>query len=970
VTRKEAARVLNTRTCPLAFNEVEAEISCFLSYLPDRLLFFGGILTSPQKSISDHGDLPKRLPPSLLDLVTLSKKHKVLTAWYRQLHGKVISSAFLIKTKARLMKFSKVLTPWLVLVTMGSITNHSNVALAESGTVAYRVYGQQANDKIGSNLSLISDVNGDQIDDIIYYSSEVGTPELPNSGMVGVISGANGTKLFEIRGALANDSLGSGSVKAVADANGDGVADILISSPTADSATLVDCGEWRLISGIDGSEISKAYGTVAGIKLGENGIFSLDLNGDQLSDVVAVQSLAESGKGSVMGYSNVGSILYTIPGSQTGDALGRSGTYLLTDIDNDTITDYIVSSTAIDHGTTVNCGGFKLISGATGLVLLDGFGDFTNDTLGRDFVFTSFDFDADSDGVPDFIVASANADSAEGANDNVGIVKVYSSGTRSLLYSVRGRFALDRLSLDTSSVHGSVQFVPDLNSDGITDIVVNGIQAPSAVGLNDNAGLSRVISGASGAVLYDVEGRNTDGRLNYIPLGAFDVTGDGISELFFRSVGGDSNGSIEDNVGRIRMVNGATGTTLYERTGEFSNDGTPNRIGIVNDLTGDGIVDLWYSATAADSQEGLGDDVGRISFINGATGSLINSQIGQTAGDNLGFTTALSGEQFDLDRDGTTDVLLFSTFQDAVGESLSDRGGVTAFNSRTGDVSYRIFGTFPQDQLGTAVNTVGDINGDGVTDYYLSTPFGDSQSGASDDVGYIGLYSGASGAKLFEILGERANDRLSSATSVTLDINHDGLLDLVTGSPLVDSSTNEDAGMILAIVSDACGSNDQKTVPGLCGCNTADIDSDLDGTLDCFDGCANDASKTNPGSCGCGVSDVDLNQNGIVDCSIKESVLLELDGRVQLVQARAKRGKASRKFLKNNLGELRLLISNPSLTFSPSAGNTKEEFLARIEKLTKGRALSDPAKEKKSVAKLSKSTVSLIQLIKRSVLAR
>jgi DNA-directed RNA polymerase specialized sigma24 family protein len=46
-----------------------------------------------------------------------------------------------------------------------------------------------------------------------------------------------------------------------------------------------------------------------------------------------------------------------------------------------------------------------------------------------------------------------------------------------------------------------------------------------------------------------------------------------------------------------------------------------------------------------------------------------------------------------------------------------------------------------------------------------------------------------------------------------------------------------------------------QTEPGICGCGTADSDTDGDATVDCEDDCPNHASKTEPGVCGCDFAD-------------------------------------------------------------------------------------------------------------------
>ena len=78
-----------------------------------------------------------------------------------------------------------------------------------------------------------------------------------------------------------------------------------------------------------------------------------------------------------------------------------------------------------------------------------------------------------------------------------------------------------------------------------------------------------------------------------------------------------------------------------------------------------------------------------------------------------------------------------------------------------------------------------------------------------------------------------------------------------------DSSSRYD---IFLAAHDACPDDSAKLVPGVCGCGSADTDSDVDGSADCVDACAADPSKAAEGVCGCGVSDADLNTNGAADC--------------------------------------------------------------------------------------------------------
>jgi hypothetical protein len=65
---------------------------------------------------------------------------------------------------------------------------------------------------------------------------------------------------------------------------------------------------------------------------------------------------------------------------------------------------------------------------------------------------------------------------------------------------------------------------------------------------------------------------------------------------------------------------------------------------------------------------------------------------------------------------------------------------------------------------------------------------------------------------------------------------------------------------------DACPMDPDKTDPGSCGCGTPDVDTDNDGTPNCFDSCPDDPEKVGPGACECGKSERDTDNDGTADC--------------------------------------------------------------------------------------------------------
>ncbi|MBS1583634.1 MAG: T9SS type A sorting domain-containing protein, partial [Bacteroidetes bacterium] len=101
------------------------------------------------------------------------------------------------------------------------------------------------------------------------------------------------------------------------------------------------------------------------------------------------------------------------------------------------------------------------------------------------------------------------------------------------------------------------------------------------------------------------------------------------------------------------------------------------------------------------------------------------------------------------------------------------------------------------------------------------------------------------------------------ATPYSADTDCDGAGD--PSAPLAGFTCTVPPGYV-ANSADGCPADPNKVAPGACGCGNADVDTDEDGTLDCFDGCPNDPEKVAPGACGCGVTDDDQDLDGTPDC--------------------------------------------------------------------------------------------------------
>ena len=124
-------------------------------------------------------------------------------------------------------------------------------ALAQGpGSVLLDVAGIRTNDELGYSVAGIGDVNGDGIPDFVVGAVQVGGSVYP--GRAVVYSGADGTEIWSVDGASANDRFGD-AVEGAGDVNNDGIPDVIVGAFGDDPNGLISGGRAWVFSGVDGS---------------------------------------------------------------------------------------------------------------------------------------------------------------------------------------------------------------------------------------------------------------------------------------------------------------------------------------------------------------------------------------------------------------------------------------------------------------------------------------------------------------------------------------------------------------------------------------------------------------------------------------------------------------------------------------------------------------------------------------------
>ncbi len=97
-------------------------------------------------------------------------------------------------------------------------------------------------------------------------------------------------------------------------------------------------------------------------------------------------------------------------------------------------------------------------------------------------------------------------------------------------------------------------------------------------------------------------------------------------------------------------------------------------------------------------------------------------------------------------------------------------------------VAFNFNGGFANSFLGTAVDAIGDADGDGVVDYIAGAPF-DSSLGSLTGVARV--FSGATGLEVYTSSSGVTGSAFGTAVSAAGDVNNDGFQDYIVGAPAI-----------------------------------------------------------------------------------------------------------------------------------------------------------------------------------------
>ncbi|MCZ2204990.1 DUF4114 domain-containing protein [Cylindrospermopsis raciborskii] len=606
------------------------------------------------------------------------------------------------------------------------------------------------NDNLGYSISNAGDINGDGIHDIIIGAPLSDTNDQSNAGNSYIVFGSNngfaniidistldGINGFTVNGSEIGDQSGR-SVSAAGDINGDGIDDLIIGAPFADSNG-DDSGAAYVIFG---RSSFSSLPTINPSNLGDNGFIinglnpqdqlgyrvssAGDLNQDGFDDVIIAAppnayvyppvTGDQAGKVYVIfgsekfnpsnpNFDTSNFDLNVINGSRADDYLGvglnRGG-----DFNGDGIDDLIIGSPFNDFNgfrsgqAYVIFGSKESFSSSLNVSQLDGVNGFViNGQEGDQLGFSvSTAGDINHDGIGDIIVSAHDAD-PQGVD---------AAGAAYVVFGARTQF---NSKLDLSSLNGNNGFVingigeldktswavaglGDVNGDGIDDLLVSAIHADAN---GDNSGQGYVIFGSKesfssslnvsqldGVNGFIINGKSENHNLGYSASGAGDINGDGISDILISAPFAGS--------GEVYVVFGNNGST---DTGEITDEVTEGDGGESEEFTIDGTEDEITGGVIEDN-----NSESEITNIDGNPDEILDGVMGEGDSDN----NSTEG----LGSDITDSPDIESTPTGSVDNIL---GNNNVLSSSTTKVEFQLMDKIPASIRELGVFTVDDASG-------------------------------------------------------------------------------------------------------------------------------------------------------------------------------------------------------------------------------------------------------------------
>ncbi|MFP6625431.1 MAG: VCBS repeat-containing protein, partial [Deltaproteobacteria bacterium] len=414
-------------------------------------------------------------------------------------------------------------------------------------------------------------------------------------------------------------------------------------------------------------------------------------------------------------------------------------------------------------------------------------------------------YDFDGDGTED--LASSGPCAFIAGNWTVGRVIVYSGANGKKLLHLMG-------SQEKQRFGSALSFIGDLSGDGLPDLMVGSYgwdvvdPSDSDTVLRSRAGKIEVFD-RTGNVVLTMEGAFEDGHWGESLAALGDVNDDGWADFV---VGAGQDLVAGNKRGVAYLISGVDGSVIDITEGDRDGDYWGSVIAPAGDLNDDGIVDVLVASGMTDftNQE----DLGRVKLFSGDFTRLFSGPWGDNKDDHFGKAVAglaavtssgkpglaigvPGGDPNDVNKAGLVEVRMW-------------KGGYVSTITEPTPVALA--------QFGLAVASVGDIDGDGLTDFVASAPKATVGDEEISQAGRVHLIDAGDGVPIWTHKGRLPMMHLGRSLTLTHDWDGDGINDVAVGAPGAAPRGRMGAGSV-EILSGADGSR-IRSLGGLRGAET------------------------------------------------------------------------------------------------------------------------------------------------------
>ncbi len=380
--------------------------------------------------------------------------------------------------------------------------------------------------------------------------------------------------------------------------------------------------------------------------------------------------------------------------------------------------------------------------------------------------------DVNGDGYEDIIVGAPFNDAG---GVNAGRAYIYFGGTA--MDSIADVILSGEAAGDIFGI--SVASAGDVNGDSYDDVIV-GAQENSAGG----TAAGRVYIYFGGTLMDDIAdiimtGTTPNNFFGKCVAGAGDVNGDGYDDVlasapYYNSSTGITyifyGGSLMDTIPDVVMI----GENLVQYFG--------SSIASAGDVNGDSFADVLIGGAYNSSSTFAGKAYlyfGGVSMDS--TADVVMN--GEMISDRFGYSVSSAG---DVNGDGFSDVIIGSINNDAGGMDAGRAYVYFGAANMDNTADWISTGEASEDQFGSSVASVGDINGDGFGDIIVGAYQNDA-GGTNAGRAYI-YYGGTLMDDTADLIftGEADEDLFGLSVNTPGDVNGDGIADVIIGAPYND----------------------------------------------------------------------------------------------------------------------------------------------------------------------------------------